>query len=679
MFSKTSFSQLPAVATLILLLSIAANIIISELLTPQYLSTSVKAVQKSGQTEEITKLPITNFQKSWLSLEIFFRLSYFLPEALEVKVDDCLHFIEINGKVPETSPAPFCDYKKPRTVKVDQYITDGDNLIHATFENKGGAGLFNIRPVWGKQATITTNLIQLIFSFLLALGCSRFFTLSLSKASALAIIGYLITPMAYRIAFELQGPTTCDAPLYWAQAQALLKGYRIYPDFFESKSPLIMILSIPVVLSANPFLTSAIIQTSFILLLFGLFLKIGLKNLSVSTSGGISIIITGALISLFTAVRAGEFQTESFGAIVGVIYLYHFMKEKNYGWPYMLYSGLLLFVAVGLKEPFLLSILAGLIITAGSIRHFYRGFIIPCMVAGLMGLILFAVFGWLEDYLFIYMRYMLFGYTRINHTSAWQLGWKILPLFNDLKDFSVFFPFTLLFLAACIPFGGFLKNKMPVLAFFQKVICLLAGVSLICIAVGIGRHYYSHYFVFSVPFYAALVFKGIPAIEGIKSFWLKRLLYISLICLVSLGWIKVNIGELDIYKAHHASYRKDSLILAQYIDNMISGCGLDKYIWIGNPDPLPRLGVTENVPYAALNTDFSDLFTSNPELMSYMQEKISAARPFAVVTYPTALKYYLNGYFNPQLGNYIEGLPECAGPAPDEIKSVKFLFPKNTF
>ena len=78
-----------------------------------------------------------------------------------------------------------------------------------------------------------------------------------------------------------------------------------------------------------------------------------------------------------------------------------------------------------MKEPFALSILAGVLILADDLGYIVRNFIIPLCIAGIIGLILLIATGTLDDYIFRYIVEIFSG--RLQY--AREFGFADMPSF----------------------------------------------------------------------------------------------------------------------------------------------------------------------------------------------------------------------------------------------------------
>ncbi len=613
------------------------------------------------------------------STEIEFHLtgSFFPPEAIELELDDCINALSVNGKAVTNIDLPYCDHQKPILINLQSLLTEPVNTITIKAENFYKHGYLIVKLHWGLGRILLAWLAVSISGMILVIVMIRLFPMRFATAFSFVVIGLSSAPLISRLIYELWGPITWDSQIYWGMAQVLLDGRRIYTDFFDTKTPLVGVLSMPVVLADNPFEASGIMQALFLLLLLFVFVYAACSGINEKARATPVILSSGIMITFYSAVRSGEFQIESFGAALGSLFIYLYFTRSTPSFYLQIFSAFLILATVGLKEPFIFSLIAACLVGAKSFEHFTKALLIPSIAAVIMAVILFYYGDWLYDYFTVYFPYMLFGYSGFSPRNWTELINKFINirmLYWDIKAVSPGFAWVIISLGLYGVFYHLFRSRTGA----YRLPLLIIALALTNLAVSFSGRFYNHYFVLAVPFYAALVFEFSRLINANYPKKLGKsgssVILVTSLCLAYMIHI-VDPGSLRRQQAIFRFERKTVLKTAKYIDYVQEHCGFSEYVWLGNVGGNLPLGLTKVSPLFGLNISVG-LHSNNQTISNYIRSGISFKKPLLVSTDQYALDNFMQGYFSPQRGNFSDKLPACAEPVPAEIPgNVKILFP----
>lgn len=285
----------------------------------------------------------------------------------------------------------------------------------------------------------------------------RLNTLLLSAATlGLAAIGLVEFDQFFRlVAFNFHIGIMSDAAQYFGMGRGLLNGLHMYSDLFESKPPMIFWLSELSLRLTNSDVLYRVIQAVG-LALVPISLALATCHLSQSRARTVRWLLTslaflfGSALATFIVSRSLAFQTEGFGVVPAILAILVFAArrpgQRLRAWA-ILAMALCITTAILLKEPFALSIVAGLLLLLRS-----RNDAIDALWAiGLAVLLWFAVLlltGTFQGYVSLYLPEMLFGRVTENanyhdyitntifavRAPLWLRGLNILRLFLDIAS-----------------------------------------------------------------------------------------------------------------------------------------------------------------------------------------------------------------------------------------------------
>lgn len=411
--------------------------------------------------------------------------------------------------------------------------------------------------------------------------------------------------MALRLLYELEGAYTGDSPMYWAMGRGILNGLTPYVDLYENKPPGIFLLSaVSIFFTGGPYLGN-ILQALILAVIPVLFAAFAWTHLSVRSFQfriivtGVSL-LTGMLFTLFLAERSGEFQVESFGAFFGILYAFliagpEFLRKETK----TLLLALCIFLAVGFKEPFLLSLGAVGLILSDHPKEFLKNFLIPFLFAAATGIIALVSLGYWKPYVDIYLPLMLYGHLD-NYGLWWQRGLQFRRVFDDLNAFANPLGWIVLFLvtlAALFPDRG--KRDIPGRIF--PIAKIAAAATLLTTGIGLGGEFWNHHFAVGLPGYAALFVVAIRPLS--KPGRRGRVWASGALAILSVA----GISEVPRHYQDRLNFLLPDAAAAQaeadQIDRILDACGVERYLFFGSNGPQPY-AFTKHSPEGPLFATF---------------------------------------------------------------------------
>lgn len=324
---------------------------------------------------------------------------------------------------------------------------------------------------------------------------------------ALCILPFLALTKAI-IHIILDHPISTNTRFYWTVHRAIQNGFESYIDIYEPKPPAIFFLSEEWSMVAGVVVLS-------LPLFFGRRWLFG---------------VLMALYMLFTA-QMGE--TEYFGAFFGTLFVL---------FPHWALSTVLLFLAVGFKEPLFLILLA-----CSIVQKRERRFAASTIVVALAGIIALWLSGMYDGYVHYYLPSM-FGHRIQQFGPIWLRGFFLHKFIVSFWQFSLFM----------IPAMALLFIQPR-----KELLRMALGLYLVVVAVGLGGDWQEHQFAMAVPFFTAIFLKERPA-------KLQKILA----GLIALSIIFAPF-EIATKQKNHTAEK-----IAASVDALLDACEVDRYLYI---------------------------------------------------------------------------------------------------
>lgn len=435
---------------------------------------------------------------------------------------------------------------------------------------------------------------------------------------------------------ETLGTYYGDINIYLALGRGLLNGLTPYTDLFETKPPGMFLLS---ALSLWLFDGAALLlwveATLLAILPIGIvFPVMGMRGRGTAAPLQIAVLF-GIFLTLYVGEAAGQGLSESFAAVfavaaVAMAAMTLFRRgDSGVSAGMTILMSVLLFAAVFIKEPFLLSIFGGTLLVSPSFRSMLR-MLPPLAIAGALFLLGLLLTGTLAAYFTVYLNHML------GHQIA--VPWGVVPdplwlrtihlprLWAALSAFSGFAPFVIfpLWIAALVAMVlGADPGRPRLLAALQWLI----GSWFLTLSIGISGDFYGHHFVFAVPGYAALFLVCMRERETLLSTFTGKVATTAWVVFLSVGIVLHPTAALTL-PSSWTVLDQERRTAAAVIDDVLDRCDVDRYLLlIANNDGIH--GYTKHSPYGPLFTQYPRLISGLPLFLETFTQQFHTA-PIAV-------------------------------------------------
>jgi hypothetical protein len=231
--------------------------------------------------------------------------------------------------------------------------------------------------------------------------------------SAVVLAVLAVHDLWLRLKYEAQGPATPDTAIYAAVGRGIVNHVPLYTGLFETKPPIIFLLF---ALSWKTVGSWALVTDLQVAVILAVFVTPALLVLRERGSvqdlpGKLALaLLGGASLALYTAMRSGEIQVESFGAAALLPWVWvcyrHPDRPPPLTWGRFLLGSASVALATMTKEPLVLAAIAVGLINART-RRDYAEFAAMLGCAGLLTVVALWVTGTLHAYLYIYLPQML--------------------------------------------------------------------------------------------------------------------------------------------------------------------------------------------------------------------------------------------------------------------------------
>jgi len=368
--------------------------------------------------------------------------------------------------------------------------------------------------------------------------------------------------------YELSGAYGLyDTSIYWTVGKGIAEGIPPYTGLLEIKPPGIFILSaLSFYFFDSPILTH--IMQVLVLLIIAIIplLAYILYSKEKSMFGFSFSVLLGLLLALYSHERAGLVQVESFGAAFGALTILLMMSSlEKYKILKILGISLCLLVSCGFKEPFLFPILGVSFILCKNIKDWSLKFALPLFIALCLGIITLISLGWMEGF-WSYLHYMSGTHIYVNSevSSPLERAVHLWKLFSDQNLYSMSFGY----LFVCIFCALLWTYRTKPL----QILLLIVSLFLVSLSVGLGGEYYSHHFIFGIPFYVAILIKYNLNSKNKINALLFVLLNLSILNLPNINWEKRS------ENFNHIKSTSMSVSMTKYLDSVMEVSGIERFV-----------------------------------------------------------------------------------------------------
>lgn len=451
-----------------------------------------------------------------------------------------------------------------------------------------------------------------------------------------------------------------DAQIFQTVGRGILNGLTPYKDLFETKPPGVFLLHALSLWMFDSQLLVKMVQAGVLLALpFLIFVPSVdlIANRPAEERRVLSLLslLFGLLLGLYIANQAGHGLTESYGACAAIAFLVLLLYGKVNGARQLVILAVLMLLAVGFKEPFILTILGGVILMR---RDILPSFVYPLGVAAALGLFALFILGYAGPFFQIYLPHMLGFHVHQHDGSTLVRALEIPRTFMNMGAYSWWFSVAVTTVWIAVPATAIAERNR---GFFLRWII---ASYLFFLAIAVGGDFYGHHFIFAVPVYAALWWTLLRT-------KLHRFVLMMLIVAMTIGAFvdtRLLFGEKT-----RAWKEKETVMrtVAAVIDRTVEDCDWEKYLQL-----IPREGgpyaFTKASPYGPIFIHYSRFIGANAW---YQSEHIHALQEAPLIlirdidnsNLSDAAKEYLSE-------RYSETPPACVGANFAQPEPYRLLF-----
>ncbi|MDA0376294.1 MAG: hypothetical protein O3A80_03225 [bacterium] len=460
--------------------------------------------------------------------------------------------------------------------------------------------------------------------------------LFLLVAAILVAAAGLISRAWYEVS---SGVLHIDAQIFQTVGRGMLNGLQPYADLFETKPPGIFLLH---ALSLKLFGSQFLVKLLQAIVLLGIPVLVLIPVLSLVEDRpaaqrkiiSLTTILFGLLLSLYTANQAGLGLPESYGAFFAMMALAIIASGKRLKGIFAL--ALLMLFSVGFKEPFLLIILAGVILLQ---KDLLTSFIYPFFVAAALGLIALLMFGLAVPFFQVYLPHMFGFHVHQHGGSTFLRALEVWRTFINIGAYSWWFAMGVLMLWIYVGYTSLRSHSL---------VRWFVGSYLMFIAIAIGGDFYGHHFIFAVPVYVVLWWVCIQQ---------KLFMWPVALLMIATAFTSTQLS----FASQYALWEKKEEEMkntALVIDIVMDRCGWDRYLQMIVREGGPYAYTTHS-PYGPVFVHYSRFLGASP---MYQKAHIRALQDAPLILLDDLEKTNLTDVAKEYLGvRYAEDAPACAG------------------
>src|SRR3989338_3708708 len=524
-------------------------------------------------------------------------------------------------------------------------------------------------------------------------------------------------------------PVNGDATGYATVARAMLNGFKPYVEMELTKPPgIFLLLAASLALTGGEILATWVQMATYVLFpLLCVFFTYSLCHRLRSLQAGILIgaaFIAGTLLVLYTEERGGALQPEGFGYFFSMAYAALLLRTGLRSRVSIAAASLMLLCSIGMKEPFLFINLAIALLLTPSWRDFPRTFVLPLLIAGLVGVVSLLAFGLLGPYLTVQLPNMVT--IRIQEMGEWNPMWfrplRTMRIFADLVEFNPTGRFTgwlIIFLWLSAPLLLFREERRPLpvvlawVAVFSSlylstilyvflyirgnapdhfliltsrdyawlVACVVAfgGIALLrwrlipwifftflalyltLFTMGVGIAYHPNFFAFAVPVYGALLLLFLLSLSIHDA---PRLVTAGMLALVIAGGVfyRQNPRHVNDFPKLTSGNAAASREDADRLDAFLDDCGIDRYVPVGSGGR--GFSFAKHSPWGpVVSVNVHKFFTAdNPYVIKSLENVTDRTKIIMYDEAELATRPVLLAAWSVIQERFTEEVPDCAKP-----------------
>jgi len=563
------------------------------------------------------------------------------------------------------------DLSKPIELKLSFDLPDPlYQTVSINLQSDGGENGFVIKPIntsnlhafsWGMPFALVAVLL------LFALQWNKHISNRANHISAIILsllFGFVFQYFCRMLLYELSGAFNAwDTNIFWTVGRGIANGIPPYSGLFDIKPPGIFVLSaLSFYFFDSPILTH--IAQVLVLLIIAIIplLAYILYSKEKSIFGIAFSALLGLLLALYSDERAGLVQVESFGAAFGALSILLMMSSfEKYKILKILGISLCILISCGFKEPFLFPILGASFILSENIKDWSLKFALPLLIALCLGIITLLSLGWIDGFL-SYLSYMTGTHVNALGSSPLERAAHFWKLFSDQNLYSLSFGYLF---ASVFCASLWISRTKPL-----QILSLVVALFLTSLSVGLGGEYYSHHFIFAVPFYAAILIKyNINSKNKINALLLVLLTF-SILNLPDINWEK---------RSQNFNKKKTtamSVPITKYIDSVMEQTGVKRFVNLCSNSNIDVFlcyssEIGKHSPYGPYFLMDYRLFSRIPgyadSVLNYVKNGQIVIYDRVTLEFPKEIENILEEQYTPIPWKEIEHIPKPEGVPPERI------------
>ena len=394
--------------------------------------------------------------------------------------------------------------------------------------------------------------------------------------------------LAVRVWYVLQPSSRfSDANVYLAMGRGILNGLIPYTQLFEIKPPGMFYMSAAsLLIFGNAMLGNYLAAALIVVIPLAATLTICRCSRIRSSVAALSAYSGSVVLIVYTSIQSLPWQTELFGSLVGMIYVLTIARQPMTR-TRMFAASLAILCCVGLKEPFVLSLLAAALILSATKKSFIQSFVIPASISGAVGLVSLWALGLLGPYATTYLA-TLAHYSGASKIPLLERGLLLGPFFAQWMAYSPLLPLNIAAWASIPIYLALGEHKtMRRLVYGSAKIAAVAYLTLL--SAGIAGTFFAHHFGFPIPAYFALFIRCMQSLQARADRRHSKIFNVALtvlsVCTIATSAIFTDAGPTNttswngLVESVHSAERQELNVrnIASEIDRAMDRCHIDRY------------------------------------------------------------------------------------------------------
>lgn len=463
--------------------------------------------------------------------------------------------------------------------------------------------------------------------------------IALIGVTAVACIGVLTVSWNQIFAMNCH-----DCNLFWAVGRGMLNGLVPYRDLFESKPPGIFVLSsisllwtdsriAAGVMVAIATVALAIVPAAYMVPLFKHHSRT--RRIRFLCTG----LLFGAAMVFYVGRSSFNFMPEQFGALFGALYVLTIALLSGRHTTRVCHvrtilGGACIFGAGFMKEPFVITAVAGGLLLSYSVAEAKENVVYPVLMSG--GFLVAALLGlgFFKPYVFIYLKTMLGS--RIESGEGSLLTRAFTPesyesIWINISAYSHYIAVLLIAMLGIAFIRSTHRSVRQKRYVVHGIFVVLAVYLLVTSVFTGGSLQYSQHYLFPIPGYIALFFLVMRDIEKHLHTWhMKFFGFGATLLLALVSTTFPHDGFHALASVTEAEETGEARVAAE-LDALLDRCDVDRYLYIGTIGR-KLYGYTKHSPLGPLFFQH-DIYFDGEDTANLRAEFFSSVRKSSIIVY----------------------------------------------